>query len=123
MAQILVVDDQKYFNQLLTEELTEEGHSVRSVHDAENITEHLNGTAVDVVLLDLFLGNLQGWDVLDSIKAEKPNLPVVILTAYDTYREDPRLAKAAAYVVKNFNLDNLKGTISLVLENSPARQA
>lgn len=118
MAHILVVDDQKSYCHLLEDELTEAGHVMRSVHDAENVAELLHGCPVDMVLLDLFLNGLEGWKVLETIKAEKPRLPVVILTAYDSFRDDPRLAKAAAYVIKNFDLGELKQTIARVFDNS-----
>jgi DNA-binding NtrC family response regulator len=116
VAEILVVDDQIYIARLLQEELAEEGHSIRAVHDANNVTQHLNGSPVDMVLLDLFLDGPSGWKVLKSIKAEKPHLPVVIFTAYDTYREDPRLSEASAYVVKSFDLEELKGTIANIFD-------
>jgi DNA-binding NtrC family response regulator len=123
MAEILVVDDQTAFCNLLEEGLAEEGHSVRVVCDAENIGEYLNGSPVDMVLLDLFLDEVTGWEVLDRIKAEKPRLPVVIFTAYDTYRDDPRLSKAAAYVIKDFDLKELKQAIAHIFGNGRAFQA
>lgn len=116
MAEILMVDDQTYFKELLADELAEEGHSISAIHDVENLAERLNRTPVDMVLLDLFLDAHKGWEVLDSIKAERPYLPVVILTAYNTYRDDPRLSEAAAYVVKSLDFKELKQTIAHILE-------
>jgi DNA-binding NtrC family response regulator len=123
MAEILVVDDQSYVRDLLTDELTEEGHSITTICDPGNLSAHLNGSPVDVVLLDLFLDGPKGWHVLDHIKTENPHLPVVIFTAYDTYREDPRLSKASAYVLKSYDLDELKWTIRRILANGGASQA
>ena len=123
MAEILVVDDQSYVSDLLTDELTEEGHTITAIRDARNLSEHLNDSRVDMVVLDLFLDGVQGWRVLDRIKRENPHLPVVIFTAYDTYREDPRLSQAEAYVVKSFELDELKWTIRRILDNGGASQA
>jgi two-component system response regulator (stage 0 sporulation protein F) len=117
MAEILVVDDQSYVSDLLADELTEEGHSITTISDTQRIWDHLDDSPVDIVLLDLFLDGPQGWKVLDRIKTQNPHLPVVIFTAYDTYREDPRLSKAAAYVVKSFDLNELKGTIRCILDN------
>jgi CheY-like chemotaxis protein len=51
--------------------------------------------------MDLFLKQAMGWDLLQEIKAARPNLPVMILTAYDTYKSDPRLASADVYLLKN----------------------
>jgi DNA-binding NtrC family response regulator len=121
MAQILIVDDQMYFKDLLEDELAGEGHTIRAICDAENLTEDLDGSPVDMVLLDLFLDGTRGWHVLENIKADKPDLPVVILTAYDTYRDDPRLSKAEAYVLKSFDLSELKQTIGDILDNGRSR--
>jgi DNA-binding NarL/FixJ family response regulator len=70
-----------------------------------------------VVLLDLYLDGFKGWDILDDIKRIAPKLPVLILTAYDTFQEDPRLSQADGYVIKSFvNLDKLKEKLAGVLE-------
>jgi DNA-binding NtrC family response regulator len=117
MAEILVVDDQTFFTDVLKEALGEEGHCIQAVCDGQEVMEHLNRSPVDMVLLDLFLEEVKGWEVLRSIKADRPHLPVVIFTAYDTYRDDPRLSEAAAYVVKSFDLKELKETISRIFDN------
>jgi DNA-binding NarL/FixJ family response regulator len=52
---------------------------------------------------------------LHNIKKKDPHLPVIIYTAYDSYREDPRLSEADGYVIKSIALDELKNKIANVL--------
>ena len=115
-ARILVVDDQAYVREFLSQELGQDGYSVASAGDAESIWKFLEQSKPDLVLLDLCLEGFQGWDLLKGLKEKEPDLPVLILTAYDTYAEDPRASQADGYVVKSFvALDRLKHEISATL--------
>ncbi len=121
MANILIVDDQPSARELLSEELAHEGYQVASVDDAESIWKHLRESPPDLVLLELYLYGFEGWDVLRDIKRIDLNLPVLIVTAYDSFKEDPRLSQADGYVIKNFNVfDELKQKIADVLRQKTA---
>ena len=123
-ARILVVDDQDYVGEFLSEELGQDGYSVASAGDAESIWRFLEKSKPDLVLLDLCMEGFQGWDLLEGLKQKDPDLPVLILTAYDTYAEDPRASQADGYVVKSFvALDRLKREISAILNTRMARPA
>ena len=117
MQSILIVDDQPYLQKLLMEELMDEGHSVEAVTDAISVRRHLGDSKPDLVLLDLYLNGFEGWDVLDEIKSKYPYLPVLIVTAYDNYGEDPRLSKADGYIVKNSDvIEKLKKKMAELLK-------
>lgn len=122
MANILIIDDQSCVRQLISEELVLEGHQVHSLGKAELVREHLQAFQPDLVLLDLFLDGFEGFAVCRDIKCQNPELPVVILTAYDGYQDDPRLWMADGYVVKSCNFTELKTVILNVLEGQPARR-
>ena len=115
MRRVLIIDDQPYMGELLGEDLVEEGHEVRCVGDSAEVMGVLRQFRPDIVLLDLFLGGFEGWSLLSKIKQEDPLLPVLIVTAYDTYKEDPRADLADGYVIKNFDTDELKSTINATL--------
>jgi len=116
MPNILIVDDQTYIQELFSEELKEEGYEVKSVTDAESVVSCMKDSKPDLVLLDLYLNGFEGWNVLHDIKSKYPRLPVLIVTAYDSYVDDPRLSQADGYVVKSIvALDKLKQTISEIL--------
>ena len=60
------------------------------------------------------------FDVLRDIKMQNPNLPVLIVTAYDTYLNDSRLSQADGYVVKScFAGSELKQKIDILLSREP----
>ena len=91
-----------------------------STGDAESAKVCLENSKPDLVLLDLFLNGFEGWNVLHEIKRKDPHLPVLIVTAYDTYADDPRLSQADGYMVKSFvHLDELKHKIADVLGQKP----
>jgi len=118
MAEILIIDDQPYLQELLSSELTDEGLEVVSVTDAQFVSKYLQDSKPDLILLDLYLKGFEGWDILRDIKAKYPDLPVIIVTAYDNLVDDPRLSNADGYVVKNFSaLDRLKEMIAQFLHN------
>jgi DNA-binding response OmpR family regulator len=122
MAKILIVDDQRSVREVLSEELVSEGYRVATAGDARSISERIGFSQPDVVLLDLYLDGIEGFGVLHDIKAQDPDLPVIILTAYDSYADDPRLSQADGYVIKNIDLDELKGKIADVLRGKASRQ-
>jgi len=88
MVSILIVDDQPYIQELFSQELMGEGYKVLSTGDAESAKVCLENSKPDLVLLDLFLNGFEGWNVLHEIKRKDPHLPVLIVTAYDTYADD-----------------------------------
>ena len=116
MASILIVDDQSYIQELFSQELMDEGYKVLSTGDAESAKVYVENSKPDLVLLDLCLNGFEGWDLLHDIKSKYPHLPIIIVTAYDTYVDDPRVSQAAGYVVKSVvHFDELKQRIADVL--------
>ena len=116
IASILIVDDQSYIQELFSQELMDEGYKVLSTGDAKSAKVYVENSKPDLVLLDLYLNGFEGWDLLHDIKSKYPHLPVIIVTAYDTYADDPRVSQAAGYVVKSFvHFDELKQRIADVL--------
>jgi len=124
MASILIVDDQPYVRELLSEELSYEGYRVASVGDTKSIWGHLKNSTPDLVLLDLYLNGFEGFDILGEIKKVQPDLPVLIVTAYDSFEQDPRLSQADGYVIKSFvALGELKQKIADILRLKALRES
>jgi DNA-binding response OmpR family regulator len=119
MANILIIDDQPCVRQVLSEELAGEGYWVTGVGDAGSARAHLKALSPDLVLLDLYLDGPYGWDLLRDIKRQDPSLPVLILTAYDSFVDDPRLSKADGYVIKSVDLTELKEKVANTLRRKP----
>jgi two-component system response regulator (stage 0 sporulation protein F) len=115
MPKILIVDDQTCIQELIAENLLLEGYEVATAGDPGSAKVHLYRSPPDLVLLDLFLDGPEGFRLFQNIKRQYSHLPVIILTAYDSYREDARLSKADGYVVKSTDFDELKKKIDEVL--------
>ena len=103
MAHILIVDDQPHLRELFREEILDDGYSVACAGDADSARMCLKESRPDLVLLDLYLNGFESWDLLHDIKQSDPHLPVLIVTAYDSYRHDPRASEADGYIVKDFD--------------------
>jgi len=124
MPNILIIDDQPYLKKLFSDDLKEEGYRVMSAGDAKSVRGFLEDSKPDLVLLELSLDGFEGWALLRYIKSKEPDLPVLIVTAYDNYMNDPRLSQADGYLVKDFaHLNKLKERIADVLGRGVASRA
>ncbi|UCD87743.1 MAG: response regulator [Desulfobacterales bacterium] len=115
MANILIIDDQPCVRQLISEELILEGYQVHGVGDVESVREHLQFLQLAPVFLDLYLEGSERFGLLEEMKRECPHLPVIIVSAYDSFLDDPRVSLADGYVIKSIHLYTLKENIACVL--------
>jgi len=116
MAKILIVDDEKHIRALYAEELEEEGYEVAVASDGKEIIARLEQERPDVVVLDIKMVDCSGLDVLLEIRNRFYNLPVILCSAYGTYKVDVKSIAADAYVVKSSDLTELKKKIAQALE-------
>jgi len=116
MPKILVVDDEEYFRSLMKEELSEENYEVDSMENGYRLLERIEEAKPDLVLLDIKMVDYNGLDLLQDIRSKFYDLPVIICTAYDTYMQDSRSIAADYWVIKSFDLTELKSKISWALE-------
>ena len=123
MPKVLIIDDQQCIRELISEELISEGYEVHGLGDAKSVKVNLRFSKPDLVLLDLYLDEADGFGVLHDIKGQYPKIPVIIYTAYDSYREDPRVSEADGYVIKSMAFDELKEKIADVLAQQQAIEA
>jgi DNA-binding NtrC family response regulator len=97
---LLIVDDEKNMRLSLETVLTSEGYAVRASESAEAGLKLLEGEEVFMVISDARLGGMSGYEFLKEVRRKKPDLPVLIMTAYAT----PKLAVEA---IKNGAIDYL----------------
>jgi two-component system, response regulator, stage 0 sporulation protein F len=109
MSAILIVDDQSYMQHLFEIELADNEYTIVHADNVKEAQTFLDNFRIDLVILDLYIGGFQGWDLLADIKQRYSNLPVLIVTAYDNFMNDPRAVKADGYLVKNFDNINYIG--------------
>jgi len=118
MPKVLIVDDEKHIRLLYTEELQEEGYEVAVASDGIGILERIENEQPDVVVLDIKMVSSNGLDVLQEIRNRYYNLPVILCSAYGSYKVDIKSIAADAYVVKSSDLTELKKKIAQVLETT-----
>jgi len=82
MTTVLVVDDEKNYLIVLEDMLEDEGYQVLTASSGAEALEIIRGKPVDTVLSDIKMPGMSGIDLLDSIKAVDPDLPVILMTAY-----------------------------------------
>ncbi len=115
MTKLLVVDDEKNIRKLYESELKREGYDVTSVESAEEALDQIERETPDLVVLDIRLDGMDGIDCLRTIMEKRRDLPVILNSAYSTYKQDFASWMADAYVVKSADLTELKDKIKEVL--------
>lgn len=104
---VLVIDDEEHVRMLYDAELRGRGYEVALSDGGEDALELVRRTAPDLIILDIKLGARSGLDVLQSIRRMHVDLPVILCTAYDSFRCDLKSIAADAYVVKSYDSTEL----------------
>ena len=114
---LLVIEDEIKLAQYLHKGLSENGHVVDLAHDGIEGRRLATGGEYDLVLLDLMLPGVDGFGVLRAIRAEKPQLPVLMLTARDKVEDRVRGLEQGAddYLVKPFAFSELLARVGALL--------
>ena len=116
MAKILIVDDEEHIRFLYSEELVEAGYEVITADSGYRLLERIEEEKPDLIVLDIKMVDYNGLDLLQDIRNKYYNLPVVLCTAYDTFKEDMKSIAADYYVIKSFDLSELKAKIAMALD-------
>jgi two-component system, NtrC family, response regulator AtoC len=113
MSKILVIDDDKSICESLNLYLTEEEHTVGLAYSAEEGLAKIRRESWDVILLDIALTDANGLDLLAQIKREKPELAVIMVTAFHDMATTVRAMKLGAveYIHKPIEIDELEAAI------------
>ena len=118
MPKILIVDDEEHIRFLYAEELSDEGYDVATHDSGDGLLELIDKEKPDLVILDIKMVDYNGLDLLQDIRNKYYNLPVILCTAYDTFKDDMKSIAADFYVIKSFDLTELKNKVKQALEAS-----
>ena len=116
MAKILVVDDEQSIRALCVEELKEEGYEVITTGEGTKVMNLIASEKPSAVVLDIRMEDCDGLDLLQEVRNAHPNLPIILNTAYDSYREDVKSVAADYYVVKSYDLSELKTKLAALVK-------
>ena len=119
LDKVLIVDDDKNICDLLRLYLEKEGYSVILSHDGEEAVVKFNALKPDIVLLDVMLPGLDGWQVCREIR-KKSNIPILMITAKsDTFDNVLGLELGADdYIVKPFDSKEVIARIKAVVRRT-----
>ena len=124
-SRILVVDDAAFTAELLSRRLVRDGHQVSTVYSGRAALDLLRREKFEVVLLDLMMPEMSGFEVLCRMKAdpELRDLPVIVLSALDELDAIVRCIEAGAedYLPRPFNPVLLQARINACLEKKRLR--
>ena len=81
MVKILVVDDDKNIRKLMTVVLSNEGFAVLSASDGKKALEIMDKEMVDMVIVDIMMPNLDGYEFTETVRAINDKLPIIMLSA------------------------------------------
>jgi two-component system, NtrC family, response regulator HydG len=117
-ARVLVVDDQAEMGRLLGDDLTDAGYQVDVVQSGRVALERARSNVYDLVLTDLRMEEIDGFDLLKRLKAMDPVLPVVIMTAFGAIDSAITAIQLGAYhyVTKPFRLEEVTTVVRRALE-------
>ena len=106
---ILVADDEKNIREGLREALALDGYEVATAADGQEALETVNRGDVDLLITDLKMPRLSGEELLKSVTAQLPTMPVIILTGHGTIESAVQAMHDGAYdfLTKPVNLDRL----------------
>ena len=119
-ATLLVVDDEPSIRELLSASLRFAGFSVLTAADGHEALQHQSGSHVDLVVLDIMLPDMDGFEVLRRLRERDPELPVLFLTARDDIKDKIQGLTVGGddYITKPFSLEEVVARIRAVLRRT-----
>ena len=123
-ARVLVIDDDAGIRTVLSHALAREGYDVRTASSAAAAIDAVRGGTCDIVLTDVVLPDGSGLDALTKVKAIRSDVPVIVMSAQNTFVTAITAAERGAYeyLPKPFDLDEMLGLVRRALAE-PKRQA
>lgn len=116
MSRIMVVDDESAIRKLYQKEFLENGYDVIVVKNGQEALDKVeNDKNIDLIILDIKMEGLDGLEVLNELRVKTREIPVILNSAYSTYKSDFTSWLADAYLVKSYDLTELKEKVQELL--------
>lgn len=124
-ATVLLADDDSSLRFVLSQALTKEGYNVRATASAATLGKWVREGEGAVVLSDVYLGDDCVFDTLPALRAGRPNLPIIVMSAQSTVATALSAAAAGAYdyIPKPFDLEALLTLVRRALSGGPDAQS
>jgi len=115
LKKILIVDDEENIRLLYKEELTDEGYIIETADSVKNAIKKIEKFTPDLIILDIKMPEIDGLEGLKKFKELFKDIPVILCSAYESYKQNFITWSAEDYVVKSSDLTELKEKISKIL--------
>ena len=121
---ILVVEDQKDLNKIISKALAAEGYSVDSCFDGQEALDYIDAADYDGIVMDVMMPKMNGFEVLRQMRAEGNAAPVLFLTARDSIedRVEGLDLGASDYLIKPFAFEELLARIRAMTRKAAGSQ-
>jgi CheY-like chemotaxis protein len=117
MKTVLIVDDEENIRTLYKEELSDDGYNVILASNGYEALEVLTTQKPDAIILDIKMPGMDGVNLLKLIKERKEDdIPVIICSAYEEYKQDFSLWASEEYIVKSSDLTRMKSALKRILK-------
>ena len=116
---ILVADDDKAIRTVVAQALNREGHDVRTTDNAATLWHWVTAGDGDLVITDVVMPDENGLDLLPRIKRQRPDLPIIVMSAHATLQTAVQATERGAYeyLPKPFDLNDLVGIVKKALSS------
>lgn len=113
---ILVVEDEKHLNRIITEAMVDEGYSVDSCFNGADALDYALTSVYDVVILDIMLPKLDGLELVRRLRRDGNNTPVLFLTARDSVSDRVEGLESGGdyYLTKPFDFQELVAVVHVM---------
>lgn len=121
MKRVLVVDDEPLICWTLRDHLTDEGYGVEVAANADEALASIDSISPDVILLDVRMPGTDGLTLLERLRAEESEIPVIIMTAFGTLETAVRAVQGGAceYLTKPFDLETATRLVAQAVKSPP----
>jgi len=126
MSDILITDDERDIRELISDILKDEGFTTRLAGTSDECMAEIAANPPSLMILDIWLkdSNMDGIDILKSVKRDHPDIPIVIISGHGNIEIAVAAIKQGAYdfIEKPFNIDQLMVVIRRAMETSKLRR-
>ncbi|MFQ6099142.1 MAG: response regulator [Armatimonadota bacterium] len=119
---ILVVEDERNLRRLYKEELEALGYNVLCAAGGKEAVRKVAEEPIDLVVLDIAMPDMDGLEAMQKMLDKNRKLPVILNTAYASYKDDFSSWSAEAYIIKSPDLTELINEVDAALKRVHARE-
>lgn len=117
---VLIVEDHADLRRLYAIGLNQRGYEVRLATNGAEAIDRIEEARPDVLVLDLCMPLMDGWEVIDRLSASGANVPIVVVSGYERPADRPIPASVRGWLAKPATIDELGQMLDRVTPLAPA---